>query len=202
MSAKVKTVQRANKDQGKCSSCGVALPPGSAYRYFRPGLRSRRKVVRCMKADCTPELEQSRLSDTFAAIEAAENDIESATTVEEVQNALDELASAISSVIDEYEGSIESAPMLEDQLRERIDQLSDFVTAIESASFDPEPDEPEAPQENDFLVYDQHPDVDQEAFDEAYEQYENDLEEWKEACQDALTEAKDVARDALSTAEF
>lgn len=207
MPAQVKTVKRANKDQGSCSNCGDPLPAGSAYRYYRPGFRSRVKVRVCMKPECTPrqsQLDTSRMSDAWAAIEDAQQRIEEVTTVEEAQSVVDDCAAAIRSVADEYEESVSNAPMLEDSLREKIEALEQFADNLESLSLDEEPEEPTEPEEPQRESFE-----DDDSFNEAhdtwedeYEEFGTEVENWKEECGETVEAARDAVRNALSETEF
>lgn len=193
--AQIKHVKRAQKDQDKCAGCGKALPAGSEYRYYKPGFRSRTKIRLCMSESCTPrrsQLESSKLSEAYAAIETAEDRLNDTgtpdepvvLTVEDVQEIIDECASEIRRISEEYEASIEAAPMLEDTIREKIEQLDQFADELESLSLD---DEPEKPERDEF--------DDDEEFAEALDEYQSELEEARDT-------AREAARDALSGAEF
>lgn len=196
--AQVKTVKRANKDQGTCGHCGVPLPPGSAYRYWKPGFHGRTKYRRCMKPECAPkrsELESSKLVDAYQAIEAAEEEIEKATTVEDVKDGISDCAGAIETLIGEYEDSIQENPMLEDQLREKIDQLQTFVDELQGFDPDDEPEEPEPFEEAEPVRKNFESDED---FIDAHAEWA----EWKQESADALEVAKGEAESVLAQAEF
>lgn len=207
MPVQLKTVNRSRQDQGICSHCRDPLPAGTPYRYYKPGFRSKTKIRVCMKSECTPrrsQLDQSKLSDAFAAIETAEDAIANAETVEAVQNAIDECASAIRDVSGEYEDTISNTPMLEDQLREKIDALDSFADELESLSLDEEPEKPEPPREPNRQDF-----ASNAAFDEShsrwhsdYTDFEGELEDWKHECEEALETAKQEAIDVLSATEF
>lgn len=186
--AQIKHVTRAQKDQGKCSGCGKELPAGSEYRYYKPGFRGRTKIRMCMSDSCTPrrsQLESSKLSEAYAAIEHAEDQLNATgngegyvLTVENVQEIIDECASEIRNLSEEYEQSIEAAPMLEDSVREKIELLDQFADELESLSLDEEPEKPEE------ALFD-----DPDEYADALKDYEKDLEEARE---NARSEAEDV----------
>lgn len=207
MPVQLKTVNRSRQDQGNCKNCGKPLPAGSAYRYYKPGFRSKLKIRVCMKPECTPrrsQLDQSKLSDAYAAIETAEDAIADAETVESVQGAVDDCASAIRDVSGEYEETISNTPMLEDQLREKIDMLDSFADELESLSLDEEPEEPEAPPEpnrSDFEDDDSFNEA-HDAWDDDYTDYQGAIEDWEHECEEALETAKQEAIDVLSATEF
>ncbi|SRR6266851_888148 len=145
---KLKTVQTAMKDPGKCTVCGDELKQGGPYRYFKPQFRGNRKVVRCMKPECTPrrsELELSKLSGVFAAQEDAESAIDSAESIEDIQSALEDCSGSVQEVIDEYEQAIEAMPALEANTRDTIDTLESYISDLDGFS----PDEPDADEEDD-----------------------------------------------------
>lgn len=210
--AQVKHVKRAQKDQGKCSGCNKELPVGSEYRYYKPGFRSRVKIRICMSDNCTPrrsQLESSKLSDAYSAVEHAEDRLNDTgtpenTTVEEIQEIIDECASEIRNVAEEYEASIEAAPMLEETVREKIERLEEFADELDSVSLEDPPEKPEPPREpnrQDFES-DQAYEESHDAWHAERSDYESELEEWKGECDETLENARDAARDALSTAEF
>lgn len=207
--AVVKTVNRANKDQGKCINGGEPLPVGSAYRYWKPGFRSRTKLRVCMRAECTPrrsQLEGSKLAAAYESIEAAEDTINDATSIEDVRDAVEECVSQLNDLASEYEDAIQANAALEDTLRDKIDQLESLASDLDGLDLeDPEeePDAPEKPDRNDFG------DEEDDEYNEALSEYEDELHgyetalvRWREACDDQLSEAKSSANDALSGAEF
>ena len=158
--ARVYTVQRANKDQGKCEKDGTLLPKGSAYRWWTKGFRSRYKHVRCMKPTCTPrpsELESSLLASVYAAQEDAQPRL-SALYSDVVDNAdeltqalqeiLEDVAAATDDVVQQYRdqdeqfgggGNTDSA--------ERADTLEAAAEALREWQPDGEPDACEAHDE-------------------------------------------------------
>lgn len=164
MSARVKHVTKAQKDQGKCSKCGTPLPAGCEYRYFKPGFRSRVKVCRCMKPDCTPkrsELDTSRMSEALAAQEDGEAAIHAATEIHELKQAVEDTAGQARDLAEQYEDTISETPMLEDQLREKIDILETWADALEG--YDPEEIDDEETDEEVRLQ--QFEDAKEEAYD-------------------------------------
>ncbi len=176
MLAKIKEVKKARNDQGVCTKCKTPLPVGSPYRYYRPGFRTRTKVCLCMKAECTPrrsELETTRMADVYSAIEDAETTINEAGSVQDIRDALEECAESIRGTADEYEQSIFDAPMLEDQLRDRIEELNSFADDLDTNSFDDEPDEPDSSEKEEH-------------------------EEWVEQCEKIVDDYRDYALDTLS----
>ena len=197
MAAQLKTVQRAQKDQGNCAKCKNPLPAGGPYRYYRPGFRSRAKVTLCMKPECTPrrsQLESSRMSTAYESIESAQDSIPDLARIEEIEEAIQQCANEIRDVADEYESSISETPMLEATLRDRVDELEQFADDLESLELDEEPGAPESPSANpadygaDFTA----------ELTEAIEAHEKAYLEWESARDQAVEDAKETALDALA----
>lgn len=143
---RVKKVNKAQKDQGACEKCGTELPAGSSYIHFKVGFRSRFKRVRCTSPACYPkqsELTASRMADAYAAQEAAHEAIDLADSIEDVQLALNECASAAGEVASGYEDTISETPMLEDQLREKVDALEAWQQELENVDMPEADDEDE-----------------------------------------------------------
>jgi len=148
----------------------------------------------------------SKLAAAYEAIESAEDAIHDATSVEDIRNAVEECVSQLEGVSSEYEDAIQANAALEDQLRDKIDQLESLVSDLDGLDLeDPEdePDAPEKPDRNDFG------DGEDTEYEEAIREYEDELRGyetalalWREACDDQLSEAKSSAADALSGAEF
>lgn len=144
MPAQLKTVRRAQKPQGDCSHCKTPINAGDPYRYWKPGFRSRTKIRVCMQAACTPkrsQLENSKMSDAYAAIEDAESIIQAAETIDEIRTALEECSQAVQTVADEYSEAISETPMLEATLQEKVDELESFAGDLDATELeDPEDD--------------------------------------------------------------
>lgn len=192
--AQVKTVKRAQKDQGKCSKCGVPLPAGNGYRYYKPGFRSRVKIRRCLKPECTPlrsELESSRMSEVYSAQEECEKAIADALTESDVRDALDECSLRVQTVLDEYQASIDGLPMLEATLADFMSEIEMFreeLDGVEPEVFDdPAPEKPEG---GDFET--------EESYKEAMADFDSALAEWEHARLESLEDSKSAANDALS----
>ena len=103
--ARIHTVNKSMKP-GTCQKCKVALPKGSAYRWYKVGFRSRFKNVRCMAPDCWPkesERESSLLAGVYAAREDAEESLVNATDVDEMKEIVSTYAEAVREVASEYE---------------------------------------------------------------------------------------------------
>lgn len=198
MPARVKTVQKSRK-AGKCSACGDPLPIGSAYRYFKPGFRTRLKVIRCMKPECTPkasELTTSRMSEAYAAQEDAHAAIESAETVDDLTSALEDAAGRASDLKDEYDQAIEAAPMLEEQVQPQVDALEAWAETLEGVSLDD--------IEAGDVYADAHAAEEPDEFetDEELEKHQSECELCQAKFAEELDERKDEAREAIDALEY
>jgi DNA repair ATPase RecN len=123
------------------------------------------------------------MSEAYAAVEYAEDTIEALTTVEEISEAIQECASQIRDVSQEYEDAIEAMPALEDTVREKIDELDQFADDLESLDFEDEPEEP------DLTMF---------TGEDAAEKLTEAREEWEKKRDQAVEEAKEIARDGLA----
>jgi Fe-S oxidoreductase len=151
--ARLHTVNKARKDQGKCGKCGTPLPAGSPYRHFSVGFRSSYVQKRCMKIECTPrpsERESSKLSSVYAAMEAAEDELAGlrsadvgeqdtvtsivTTVAEEVRTVADEYREADSYIGGGGSGSTVSEERA-DTLESAADELESFQPSADPADF-------------------------------------------------------------------
>ena len=149
--ARLHTVLKARKDQGKCGKCGTPLPAGSAYRHFSVGFRSSYVQKRCMKVECTPrpsERESSKLSAVYSAMEGAEDELaalrsQDPGTQDDVTSIITTVAESIREVADEYREADEmiggggSGATISG---ERADELEEAASSLEyfSPTADPE----------------------------------------------------------------
>ena len=102
------------------------------------------------------QLTHSKMSGAYAAIEAAEDSIAAAGSVDELEEALNDCISEIESVRDEYQESLDNMPEglqqgdTGQQIQEKIDELESFIGELESARDTLESfDEPEPPENED-----------------------------------------------------
>lgn len=210
MPAKVKSVTKAQKDQGSCTKCHELLPAGAPYRYFKPGFRSRTKIRRCMKPECTPrrsELESGKMASAFEAQENALDSINETTDFDEIREILDECADAARDVLGEYEDSLSEHPMLEESVRPQIDALEEWVDSLDGFSPDEGEEEPEEPTEP------ERPDTEDEDELREYEQQNDEFlnelsafegvhQEWEDTRSDLLEAAREEARELLESLEY
>ncbi len=139
---RVNYVKKSAKVQGNCSKCGIALPAGGAYRwwkFFRGG-----KYKRCMSPDCAPrpaDLTQSEyFSSLFSQEDTFNSDVEGAEGVDAVVSALDSAADQARELGDEQQEKYDSmadsfqggCPTME-LLEERQQACEDLADEMESA---------------------------------------------------------------------
>lgn len=135
--ARVKTVMRAQKDQGACEKCRTPLPKGSPYRWFKVGFRSRYKHRRCMSPACAPrpsELESSKLADVYSAQEDAEANIDAAGDVEDVKVAVQEFVDRVNEVAEEYREAAtnpNTGSVFNPEAEERADNLESAASDLD-----------------------------------------------------------------------
>jgi hypothetical protein len=80
------------------------------------------------------------MSEALAAQEAAHDAVEAATEIHELQQALEDAENAARELMDEYDSTITETPMLEDQLRGKVDILEQWADALSDVQLE-EPDE-------------------------------------------------------------
>lgn len=150
--ARVTTVRKARKDQGKCGKCGAELPKGSAYRWWTVGFRSRYAHKRCLKPECSPrtsELESSKLAEVYAAIEAAQDDLaaqrnEAPGEQQEILDIISAAAEEFARVADEYrEADEQIGGGGNTEMGERADALEESAGELEGFSPSSDPDDAE-----------------------------------------------------------
>jgi DNA repair ATPase RecN len=134
-----------------------------------------------MKPACTPtasDLDSSKMSEAYAAQEEALTAIDAATDFSGVQDAVDECVSRVNELIGEYEDTANEYPMTAEALGEKVDVLSDWVSAMEGYS-------PNEVDEVDDTVTDERTEED----------VESDQDEYDEALNDAKEEARDLVNE-------
>lgn len=140
--ARVKTVTRSMKPY-TCGKCGVELPKGSEYRWYKVGFRSRTRRIRCMSAQCTPrnsELDDSKMSGVWAALETAEDNIVAASSIDDLKEALESAAEEIRDVATEYSDAADAMGDAGYEMQEKADALEEAASELEGTSLS-EPDE-------------------------------------------------------------
>lgn len=82
------------------------------------------------------QLTLSKMSEAYAASEALEDTIASASTPEELKEALEQAAEEITAVADEYQSSMENmiaqAGQIYEDMEQKVSDLQDWASALES----------------------------------------------------------------------
>lgn len=159
-----------------CGSCGTVLPIGSPVLSFAVGFRGYDQK-RCTKPECYPSLSQRESSAVATVYAAQENfDLGSCTSLDDLVNAVQDVADACDEVADEYE----SNEMIEvnQDLQERADTVRSAGEELEGWDAD----------------LDEEPTEDDEDEDEG-EDFDTRHEAW-------LDEARAVAQEAIDSMEL
>jgi hypothetical protein len=190
----------------RCDSCAEPIVAGQSYYEwsFRYGGTHRQHTEHAHPKQS--QLTQSKMSGVYSAIEAAEEALGSATCTEDIREALNECATEVESVKDEYQESIDAmiSPdgAVAQECQEKIDALETFKDELESASSDVEdfeehePEEPEEPKE----VATHTPEQFQREYDEwkeAHTAWEAEHAEWQTRHDEHLDEQRSPAEEAL-----
>ena len=161
-----------------CGQCSDKIVAGETYYEwsFRYGGTHRQHAKHGRPKQS--QLTQSKMSGVYSAVEAAEDAIQSADCVEDLRSALDECASSVGDVRDEYQegidGMISPDGVVGQESQEKIDALEEFISELESASGSLE----------DFS--DEEPELDSET-----------REEWEQAEREHLDGQRETASEAL-----
>lgn len=122
-----------------CEKCKAEIKVGDPAVKFAVGFRGRTRV-RCAKTECYPkpsERESSMVADAYAAQE--EVDVDSAASLEDLEQIRDDVAAAVRGVASEYEYS----EMFDKNydLQERAEMLNNAADELEG--WEPDEDEPQ-----------------------------------------------------------
>jgi hypothetical protein len=166
--ARIKTVTKAQKDQGTCEACGKELPAGSGYKWTKAN-RYSPKRKRCL--DC-PTWSQSELSTSklatalagqetaYAALDALDatdymddSGFDHASVVGSLEGILADAATAAEECREDYEEGLSNMPEglqagpTGELIQERMDALEEWSNELQGFSpddydgDDQEPDE-------------------------------------------------------------
>lgn len=136
--ARINHVQKAQKDQGPCSKCGKQIVKGDPYKWFQ----KQRAPKRIACASCTfrdSDLAGGRMADVYAAREEAEDAMQTASTIEDVREALQNAVDRANELADEYEQSAENIrerfteSATADECEEKASAVRDWANEMESA---------------------------------------------------------------------
>ena len=139
-----------------CCQCAEKIKSGENYYEwsFRYGGTYRQHTAHGHPK--ASQLTQSKLSGAYAAIESAEAYLAAAESIEDMQSALEECATEIENVAEEYQDSFDSIPENLQQggpaqeMQEKIEALQSFSRELQDAASNLEEfdeDEPEEPAE-------------------------------------------------------
>lgn len=143
--------QKTRKER-KCSKCGDVIPKGSEYRCASPGFRSR-QVDRCMKPECQfrqSELMTSNMASAYAGIEAAQDQIPTCESYDDVKTALEDAINGIEESKDMYQEATDNwagGQRTNEEWDQIIDELEGVIGEIEG--WEPD-DNPEDLEEGDY----------------------------------------------------
>lgn len=169
----------------KCGRCQAVVQRGEKYFYFAVGFRGA-KQIRChLHHPKQSELCGSKMSGAYAANEALEDRLDDSTlSIEDIAVALEETASDIESVRDEYQESYDALPENFQQgdqgsdIQERIDGLSEYAENLNNTAQDVRDiEEPSAPDEPEDSEADSPAD-DGDLIEQAREMVENVISEF------------------------
>lgn len=180
-----------------CSKCRRNIEKGERYRWYKPGFRSRYKVVICSNCKVKPsETMSSKMAGVVAAVEDANEALDALEAgdpeqdTSSIESILQEAASTIEGVADEYREAAEASPtglIFGEDYNERADEISNAASDLEGWTAD----ENEPPDNHD----DHNTDEDAEPVDkDDCEDCADDRREW-------WSDQISAARDALSEAE-
>lgn len=203
--AAVKTQKKSSRGEYHCGNinCGRKIEPGEMY--FKYSFRYGGTHYRCKNHyPKRSELTQSKLADVYAAIEDAEDLINSADNVQDIVSAVEAVASQAQETAYEYQEAAENFGG-QGENAERADELEAFAGDLES--FNPE-DEKDRGEDRESIVENIKSEMIQDGFSEdddaewtaelelRIEDYGNNKEESSE--DSALQEAKDEAQELLN----
>lgn len=211
--ARVTTVAKAQKDQGRCEKCGTDLPAGSSYKWIKPrshrGAKGykRKRCVACPNWRPSETTSSPALGILHAAQEAASDALDARSGedgLDAAQTILTDLAEGVREAAAQYE---ESASNMEDgfggetsisaEIREKGETLDPQADDIENSDLPDDFDEDAAKTQvvEEAGVEDLDPetydwDEDPEDLTAAFEQAR---EEWADEVRDAIQSALDLA---------
>lgn len=186
---RVNYVKKARKAQGTCSGCGNKIEKGDEYKWIKfryGGKRKRCGTCRFRPSDLT---NSDKLSRVYAAQEAAEDAIADWDGQDhtDLQSALEEAASQIREVAEEYQESCDnirdsfSESATADECEEKAQELESWADSLEDVDFE----DWEAEEEDED---DKKDDKDDEPKDESGRTRDDWIEEQRSLASDAINE--------------
>lgn len=132
----------------KCGRCGIKIEAGDTY--FSWSFRYGGTHYRCK--DHRPrqsELTQSKMSEVYAAVEAAEDELPTTGDVADIRSIIEALAETVESVASEYRDAAEPFGGAGENA-ERADELDGWVDELQSFY----PDDPDEENDTDDEIQD------------------------------------------------
>lgn len=181
-----------------CGRCGKKIEPGESY--FKFSFRYGGTHYRC--SDHYPrqsELTQSKMSEVYAAIEAAEDSLPGVEALDDIRSEVEQVGEVARQVVDEYreadeafggQGATQSAEMA-DELEGWAEELESWEPDVEEAEVDE--DEIEAKMRTDGI-----PESDEAQWISVREERMREAEEALDNSE-ALEQARDQATEVLGT---
>jgi len=186
---RVSTKKKNKVGEGyRCDGCAELIVAGQQYYEwsFRYGGTHRQHIDHGSPKQS--QLTQSKMSGAYAAVESAAEAIASADNVEDIKSALEECATEIESVAEEYQDAIDSMPENLQQggpaqeMQEKIEGLQSFAEELNSAASDLEDFDEEEPVREGCNTD---------------EEFEREQSEWQEKFDDHLEQQRTAADEAL-----
>jgi len=142
---RVNHVKACRKSPGECGACGKVIEIGQPYKWAKG--RYTAKKIRCEKCLFKPsDLTSSKMGTIYDAQEDAQKNIDGWDgedgSVDDLRSALEELASVVNEVAEEYRDSassvndvVQNNPMAE-EWEEKADSLESWAGELEGASLE------------------------------------------------------------------
>ena len=150
---RVNTKKKNKVGEYRCDACSNPIIGGQTYYEwsFRYGGTHRQHESHGRPK--ASQLTQSKLSGVYSAVESAESAINDADNVDDIRAALEECASEVESVKDEYQESLDNMisqdGSVAQDVQEKIDALESFIDELNNVAGDMDEfdeDEPEEPE--------------------------------------------------------
>lgn len=144
--ARIHSVKKARKEQGKCGRCGTKIKAGMPYRWTQR--RFNPKQIRCASGKC--DFRESELTGAkYSAVLGAKEDaleaimaLTESTELSDFTTVLDDVKSAAEEVASEYRDSADnvreafSESENADQWEEYADELESWADGLEDVNVD------------------------------------------------------------------
>jgi hypothetical protein len=152
--AHLKTKNKAGQPYNCCRCAGKIVAGEKYYEWkFRYGGQYRQHASHGSPKQS--QLTQSKMSGVYAAVETAEDNIDQADCAADIAAALNDCASGVGDVRDEYQSGIDNMPeglqqgSVAQESQEKIDALQEFCDNLESVASEIESESEPEETEND-----------------------------------------------------